>query len=208
MYLPFLSRFSIHPLPFLPCFLVIFACKDGEAQKTECTDHGDCTPGEGCRNGTCGAVDCLQDDQCSFGMICSMSSYSCLDGCHDDEDCDAGEYCDEEAVACVTALCTDTQVDCALGELCDLDSGVCEPATGPFCSPECDPDVVGVCGADAWCPPLDRSMRSYCLPNCVNVEGAICPAGSVCIGDPEQPDPHCFAPCPELIDLGVLPDPS
>jgi hypothetical protein len=140
--------------------------------------------------------------------MCSSKSYSCVEGCNDDDDCDAGQHCDATVGACVTSLCTDTQADCALGEVCDLGSGVCAPATGPFCAPECDPTLEGGCGADAWCPPLDKSGRSFCLPNCVDVEGAICPAGAVCIGNPELPDAHCYAPCPDLIGLGLLPDPS
>ncbi len=165
----------------------------------ECFDHGDCDEEQACISNHCEVVDCLSDDACAFGELCS-AEFTCDPGCNTDADCNVGEACEVES--CVPAACTDTITDCALGEICDEASGACTDSDPVLCA-ECEVSDPDSCGPYGLCVQGSSSPHGYCMPIC-NLSSGIstCPQGSSCM-DLAQ-GTACWAPCSTYEDAGYL----
>lgn len=197
--------------------------------QAECASTEDCADGLQCIDAQCIEVQCTTSSDCPFESYCDTSSYTCLDGCLQDNDCLAGDICDEVARSCVEAECVDTQLDCEVGQLCDPNSGSCVDDTRGHCG-QCDYFATGnqcpggdcwyfelgeKCNNDGQCDPgwsCDRMgsygkicHRDYCFMTCNENVPNSCPAGFAC----QQlftniPTTYCVADCTYLDDSGYL----
>ena len=72
-----------------------------EIQKSTCTQHNQCKPGQSCINGTCiSNGTCTKDDQCIDGQVCLNGT--CSNGtCTEDDQCHGnGYYCNLDTNQC------------------------------------------------------------------------------------------------------------
>lgn len=190
-------------LPVALLALSLLGCNTGgEApvlSEGECLDNTSCEGMQACIGGTCKAVSCLTNADCTLGSFCDTEGdYACTEGCSEDSDCLAGQSCAEGQ--CETAECVDEDVDCALGEHCT--EGSCLAVEG-FCDP-CDEATP--CAEGLTCHWFDKEKVSACLPICTRDDDGAddCPARTICYGNPEEETTRCDAGCPDLWTLGAF----
>jgi hypothetical protein len=141
--------------------------------------------------------ECCTDEDCDYGMICTVDNYCDYDDygdCVDDSDCDEGYICmdgwcewDEDYGYC------DTSADCPEGQICvwgyceDEGSGYCETDAdcpeGYFCMEYyCEEGGSDYCMDDSHCPPGYICMDGYCEEDGFGYcdTDADCPPGQTC----------------------------
>jgi len=121
-------------------------CNDNRACEPCGSTGRVCPPGAGvCIDGRC--VACTEDADCGLGtgLICSMTSSQCVEGCRAEENCPTDTVCDPELGRCV---------ECRLDEECP-DGTFCADGVGACV--ECVEDAD--CDGDRFC---DHS-RSACI---------------------------------------------
>ena len=189
----------------------------------ECTFDADCTGGERCFQGESLCVPCLDNLDCSGGLVCRVSfecatssrpctadDFACS-SCSSDAECPSGTSCDTDTGACVECL---DDGDCTPGLVCDPERRFCTRcATDDDCSdnelqPACmrteqGSECVG-CVDDADCP------EGTCNRDLLSCEG--CRSHSDCDSDALRCNPvsglcydtACsFRDTPELIEVTI-----
>ncbi len=171
------------------------SCPNGDA---DCPGDSECftfTPGDGneyplCFNPTADVDPC-------------PDTYACTDVCAD-VDCPAGQYCNPDTGACIDDGSGGGDT-CYVCQSCETD-GECGPDgqclffegdTTGICSVNCDGG--GACPGDSACFEL-TFVGGGSTFQCLNPDaGSVgsCPAGYVCDGAPEPPDPCDGVDCPD-----------
>ncbi len=207
--------------------LSLLACEPKEVP--DCYDHGDCKENQGCLEGACRWVDCLENASCMLEQFCDTDSYTCVEGCQGDDDCLSGEACDVASQTCVAAGCRDTALDCEYGQICDPESGRCQADERALCEPcdalgdaTCPDDGICVmevnqdayCQSDEDCMP-DESCDEFdagkfchsdrCRFECDAEDSNSCPRGWMCQVTQGHPETDtCAAACYWLEQQGIL----
>jgi hypothetical protein len=122
---------------------------------------------EGCREGECDGdlvcdldrrrciqQSCVVQEDCANGQYCDLTSFTCVSGCSQNEDCNVGESC--LGNTCVSRCDPDMPGDCGEGNYCDADTLICRQscATHDDCEDQeaCDPltsqCILGLCRDD------------------------------------------------------------
>jgi hypothetical protein len=186
----------------------------GESDSPVC--YGQCVPSQN----ACDNVDC------GIGYHCEEECYPC-------DDADGDGMCEPICQpVCVPDYTTCSAVDCGPGYHCEELCHPCDPLPdgtgcedGPYCEPQCVPDVPPTCdlvdcGPDAHCElqcyppdptdPTDPPTMDECYPVCVpndpgnTCDEIVCPPGAhceescvvaPCLPDGECPPPYCYGEC-------------
>lgn len=157
-------------------FRCVLACSNANPCPAEqfCDDDGHC----GIEGGCVEPADCEQPE-----TFCDMSTNTCAPGCLMDFDCkSSAKECD--AGNCVQKGCA-ANYFCAFEEVCALETGQCEPAPGPHCEPDCDPQSETACGGKPnWCVSLQdkdgNDLGAFCFVACAADPSNACPQGYSC----------------------------
>ncbi len=152
-----------------------------------CESKYDCSFGEACNDGTCGAQpsSCTESTECGRGDICSARD-RCAAGCSTDQDCQAPEVCNMSTLKCAVPTVDGGPIDA--GRSCtDSDCNGVSCVTGASCNPttcEC----VLVPPPDAGSPDAGSSCTAYgtslCAILCAEVGGTCDTAGNCCTSGP------------------------
>ncbi len=177
------------------------ACLDNTCCRTRgstCSTETDCCPGsDGCQNGICGGVACLDagtrceaSNECCT-RICKRGECSetiCEDdkaACDVDQDC-CNKHCDPGTKVCTTppvcapvdGVCA-AETDCCDGNPCVLKSGTlagtCQKSTCYRLDIDCSDDTACCSG---HCDPV----KSLCAPACVAETGGCSDDADCCAG--------------------------
>jgi hypothetical protein len=138
--------------------LLLLACSGSE--DPDCVDHGDCRENQGCVQGQCRWVDCIDNTRCQLEEYCDAASLTCVAGCSSDDDCPSGDVCDSASNACVGAGCRNTVLDCDYGQICDQDVGYCVTDDRAHCE-VCDGLGDATCPTDGICV-VEIEQDYYC----------------------------------------------
>jgi len=167
--------------------------------------------GLGCRPADPDAPDCLTDQDCPDGALCTVGG--CVDVCTSDDDCPNGLVCrdagdgrrlcvepDEPAPVCVqNEDCLASGVECRDGlcvpsDVCDGDE---ECADGEVClDGRCRPSE-DLCRFSRECEAGRQCVDGRCVPACAGdddcVEGLVCDSATgLCSPAPEPPANACL----------------
>jgi len=122
---------------------------------------------------------CLEDADCSSGLICSSSSHTCVE-CLTNSDCPTGA-CNTNSNLCVTCA---QNSDCSSGEVCDTTNGNCVAclSTADCSSGVCDTSsntcVACLANSDCSAGQLCNTASNTCV---LCLSDSDCSAGLQCI---------------------------
>lgn len=157
-------------------FRCVSACSDSNPCPADqlCDADGHCAIEGGCVE----AQDCEEPE-----TYCDLNTNLCVPGCLMDFDCKSS------AKECVGGQCVEkgcaANYFCAFEEVCVLETGKCEPAPGPYCEPDCDPQSDTACGGKPnWCISLQdkdgNDQGAFCFVACGPDPANACPQGYSC----------------------------
>ena len=157
--------------------------------RPECATDNDCTGDLSCSDGLCVESSCTSRADCPEGQICNIVAGRCVappETCTLDTDCPAGKVCAADG-SCITGCANNDE--CEAGTFCNMDTRICDPGcrADEDCSEDqtCNDENVCVCDPNkCQVGEVCDSDNIACIENVVeSCDDLDCPDGSVCNPD-------------------------
>lgn len=161
------------------------SCSDGLCVESSCTSRADCPEGQICNivAGRCVAPPetCTLDTDCPAGKVCAADG-SCITGCANNDECEAGTFCNMDTRICDPGCRADE--DCSEDQTCnDENVCVCDPnkcQVGEVCDSD---NIACIENVVESCDDLDCPDGSVCNPDTLTCEDEM-----RCTPEPDQPN--------------------